>query len=228
MFIKKIFENKVDETVHRQFVRFSRGQYKNRAIINVRKGNVIKVSTTFELTNDLIFFISSLFPQFKVKGILMTKNKIENLEGKKKKGLFVYNIEKELKSEELKELVNKSYYALLDCISNDGTIDLKVKKKLPKPGKDENKVNDKFCQLKLDIKYWPQFHKEFLFDLPSEIKKVRLEHTYIINEIKIPKELEKENDYEKIRLGAQRSGNIIRKIVVDGKKEILEEKKFTA
>jgi len=227
MFIKKIFENNMDNSVHRQFIRFSKGQYGNRAIINVKKGKTIKINTTFELANDLIYFITNLSSWFKVKGILISRNQIEGLEGKKKRGLFVYNIAKELKNDELRELVDKSYYALLDCVSGDNTIDLKIKKRLPKPGKDESKVNDKFCQLNLDIKYWLQVHKEFLFDLPSESKKVRIEHIYIIKNIKIPKELEKERDYEKIRLWAKRSGKLIRKAIVDGK-EIVKEKEFTA
>ncbi len=225
MFIKKIFQGKSDETVHRQFVRFSKGQFDRRAVINVRRNSAIKITTSFELANDLVIFISSLAKWFKVQGILFNKEEIPNLKGKKKKGLFVYDIAKEISGEELKNLASKSYHALLDCVSDMG-IDLKIKKRLPKPGKKSKaKADEKFCQLNLDIKYWPQVQNEFLFDLPPETKKAHIEHSYIIKEIRIPKELEKEKDFEKIRLGAKRVGKIIRKAVVD-KKEIIKEKEF--
>jgi len=228
MFIKKIFENKIDESVHRQFVRFSKGQFENRAIINIRKTSMIKITTSFELANDLVKFISFLSSEFKIKGLLMIKEQISDLKGKKKKGFFVYDIDKKISGEELKSLVSKANYTLFDCVSEDNSIDLKIKKRLPRPGKGSKaKVNDKFCQLILSLKYWPQVQKEFLFDLPSEIKKVHFEHTYIIKDINIPKELEKEGDYEKIRLGVKRTGKIIRKAIVDGK-ESIKEKDFTA
>ncbi|UZE93627.1 MAG: hypothetical protein IB618_02540 [Candidatus Pacearchaeota archaeon] len=228
MFIKKIFQNKVDETVHKQFIRFGKGEFGSKAIINIRKTSVVKLTTSFELAGDIIIFISSLAPWFRVEGLLSNREQIPCFEGKKKKGLFVYNIAKELRSEELRDLVLKSYPTLLDCISGDESINLKIKKRIPKPGKKtEAKVDDKFCQLNLDAKYWPQLHNEFLFDLPFEIKKARIVHTFIIKDIKIPKELEKEGDYEKIRLGAKRIGKVIRKVVVDGK-EIVKEKDFIA
>lgn len=230
MFIKKIFQNKIDESVHKQFTRFGRGKFDERAIINIKKGPKIKISTSFELDNDLVFFVASLYDKFKVKGILLSKQEIPEFEGKKKKGVFNYDVNKEMSSEELKNFASKYYHTLFDCISEDGSIELKIKKKLPKPGKGKTKVNDKFCHLVLDQKYWPAVKEEFLFDLPpKEIKKVHIEHTYIIKDIKIPKELEKEKDFEKIRLEARRVGRIIRKINIDkDKKEIIKEKEFIA
>ncbi len=227
MFIKKIFQNQIDESVHKQFIRFSKGQYENKAIINIKKGQKIKITTSFELATDLIIFITSLATKFKVQGILLTKNQISGIDGKKKKGFYEYKIEKEISSEELKNFASESYYALFDCLSQDNSIELKTKKKIPKPGKSKTKVNDKFCKLTLDARYWPQVHNEFLFDFPSEIKKAHIEHTYIINDIKIPKELEKQDDYEKIRLGAKKIGKIIRKAIID-KKEFIKEKDFEA
>ena len=164
MFIKKIFQNQIDESVHKQFIRFSKGKYENKAIINIKKGQKIKITTSFELATDLIIFITSLATKFKVQGILLTKNQISGIDGKKKKGFYEYKIEKEISSEELKNFASESYYALFDCLSQDNSIELKTKKKIPKPGKSKTKVNDKFCKLTLDARYWPQVHNEFLFD----------------------------------------------------------------
>lgn len=226
MFIKKIFQDKVDNSVHKQFVRFGKGTYNSRAIVNVTKqADKIKISSTFELANDFVEFISEIATKFSVSGIILSKEPIQGiqLDWIKKQGLLTCNVEKELFALELKELANKSYAALLDC--NAPGISLKIKKKLPKPGKSgETKVNDKFCILELDKKFWPQFHKEFLFDLPSEFKKARIEHTYIIKEIILPKD---EKDFEKMRLMAKRKGKILRKIIIDGK-EIINEKEFEA
>lgn len=228
MFIKKIFEDNIDEGVHKQFIRFGKGKFNKRAVINIKRNSIIKIKTSFEFANDLVLFISHLAHSFEVKGILLSKNKIEIPEynRRKKNNLFVYSIDRKMNSDSLRDLVSKSYYTLFDCISEDRSIDLKIKKKLPRPSQKAGvKVNEKFCQLNLDKKYWPDVHKEFLFDLPQEVKKVHIEHDYIIKDIKIPKGIEK--DFEKIRLRAKRIGKIIRRINAD-KKEIIKEKDFEA
>lgn len=226
MFIKKIFENKIDNSVHKQFVRFGKGTYNLRAIINITKhSDKIKISSTFELANDFVEFISSIATKFSVSGIVLSKEPIQGiqLDWRKKEGLLTCDIEKELSALELKELASKSYAALLDC--NAPGILLKIKKKLPKPSKSgESKTDDKFCVLELDKKFWIQFHKEFLFDLSFEFKKARIEHTYIIKDIILPKD---EKDFEKMRLMAKRKGKLLRKIIIDGK-EIINEKEFEA
>lgn len=223
MFIKKIFEGKVDETVHKQFVRFGKGTYSMRAVMNVlRQTDQIKISSSFELANDFVDFISNLTLKFSVNGIILSKEKIEGLDFRKKANILVCDINREMENIELKRLATSSYATLLDC--NAPGIFLKIKKTLPKPGKSgETKVNDKFCVLELNKKFWPQAHDAFFFDLPLEFKKARIEHTYIITDIILPKS---EKDFEKIRIIAKRKGRLIRKIIVDGK-ESVKEKSFT-
>jgi len=72
MFIKKIFENKTNESVHKQFVRFGKGTFGMRAVINARISGQVKVSSTFELANDFLEFIASLSPKMKVSGIILS------------------------------------------------------------------------------------------------------------------------------------------------------------
>jgi hypothetical protein len=225
MFIRKIFQNKQDNSVHFQFIRFGKGNYGMRAVMNVRKQkDKIKISSGFEYALDFVEFVSLITDSVKVSGIILSKNEIQGLEGKKKKALFKYEIDKELKRDELKNIIDTCHFALLDC-SAPG-IELKTKKKLPKPGKGgKGKVNDKFCVMTLDRKYFQKFHEEFLFDLPSEFKKARIEHIYEIKEIVISPELKKSNDFVKMREEAKRKGEIIRKIVID-KKEIENKKDF--
>lgn len=220
MFIKKIFEDRCDESAHKQFVRFGRGDYQKKAVFNVKIGKELSLSSTFELTNDILEFISNLGNKFKVDGIVLTKEKSPFLNSlgieKIKTRLIEYSLSKEISSEQLKKIVDESYFALLDCEFNG--VKFKVKKTLPKPGKGSDaKVNDKFCVLNLDMKFLAQLKKEFLFDISEDFKKIRVEHVYHIRDIKVPDSLKKEKDAEKIRIGALRIGEIERNIIMDGK-----------
>ena len=230
MFIKKIFQDKIDESVHNQFVRFSKGAYNNKAILNLQKGTKIKLKSSFEYVNDFVDFVSELGGG-KVSGIVLSKENISQIMSKnnikgnsetKKRGLFYQNSidNQELNSDQIRELVKNSYSTLVD-IEGQGFI-LKTKKKLPQPGKGTNiKSNDKFCVLEADLKFWPKIKEAFFWDL-LECKKARIVHDYVIEEIIFPKN---EKDFEKIRIMAKRKGKIIRKMTVDGK-ELTKEKEF--
>lgn len=222
-FIKKIWQDKTDESVHKQFVRFGKGNFPNRAVINLRKGSNIKLGGSFELANDFTEFVSEL-AEISFSGIIQSREEIEEIlmnndadfDESEKKKLHVYIIE-HAPSRVIKEIKDKAYAMLLDAKSSG--ISLKIKKKLPKPGKSGGgKVDDKFCVLELDLKYWQQVKEAFM--LP-ECKKCKVKHTYIIDEIIPPKN---EKDFEEIRLKAKRKGKIIRELEIDGKTEIQEHK----
>jgi len=223
MFIKKIFENKIDDSVHKQFVRFGKGVYPGRAVVKItRQPEKIKIGTSFEMANDIVEFCSQISNSLKCSGLIFSKEKLELSGEKKKSGLLAYDINQDLTSDQIKKILEKCYITLLD-IESPG-ISLKSKKKIPKPGKaGDSKIDDKFCQLELNTKFWPQVKSEFAFDLP-EFKKALTVHTYTITDIIMPKG---EKDFEKIRILAKRKGKIIRKITID-KQETLKEKGFEA
>ena len=208
--MRKIFENKADEDAHRYFVRFGKGEYRGRFLLSFRKSQKIKVYGSFEWANDFVKLANEL-KTLKFSGKVLMKDKIAGKEGKKKAGVFVYEIESSLLSE-----YENAYHYLLDA--NDSEIVLKIKKALPKPGKSEAKIDDKFCSLELDLKYWQQVREAFFWDVP-ECKKVEISHTLQINEIVMPKGID---DPEEIRRLAKRKGKIIRKVNADGK-EIVKE-----
>ena len=221
-FIKKIFLEKVDDSVHFQFIKFSKGIFDNKAVMNISRNGKIKISGTYELANNLILFIASLTKSLKVSGLLLSKNEIKDLNGKKKSGLFNYQLDQEISSEKLNEISSQAYYMLFDC-SAPG-IEFKTKKKLPRPSnKSIDKVKDKFCVASLDLKFWPSVKDEFLFDMP-EGKKYRMIHKYEIKEIILPKN---EIDSEKMRLLAKKKGKLTRKVEIDGK-EAVKETEFIA
>ena len=230
-FIKSVWEGKGEEA-HPYFVRFGKGRYENRAVLNLQKTTKIKLRGSFEWANDFVEMVSE-FGGGKVSGEVLSKEDISdffrknNLKGNseaKKGGLFYKNNlpEQNLSMDVLKELVEVSYVTLLD-ITGVGFV-VKVKKKLPKPGKSkEGKIDSKFCQLEADLRYWPAIKEAFM--LP-ECKKAKMSHEFIIEEIIIPEE-SKEEDFAKIREVAKRKGKIIRKVEAD-KKESREEKEFVA
>lgn len=222
-FIKKIFNKEIDDSVHRQFVRFGKGTYKDRAVIKFQKGKEIKVSSTFEYANDFVELIAEI-SNAKFTGIVLSKDSLEEFFAgvdretleTKKAGMYVNNVN-EIESEIIKELNNKAYYFLLDAKA-DG-IEFKCKKKLPKPGKGEGKSDDKFCILKADSKYWNKIRESFFSDVPENVKKCIAKHSFDIQEIISP---EGEKDYEKIRVFSKRAGKIKRFLEIDKKEEVKE------
>lgn len=214
-FIKKLFEGKVDEEVHGQFIRFGKGDYQKRFQISFNKIKKVKIKASFEYANDFVNFIKEN-KDVNFSGSILTKEKIEGQDGKKKAGGFVY----EITESKINEFEN-AYFYLLDV--NDSEIILKIKKKLPKPGKAANKIDNKFCTLELDMKYWSKFKEAFFWDV-QDVKKANVEHELIITEIEIPKD---EEDSVKMREKAIRKGKIIRTIGIDDHEE-KKELKFSA
>lgn len=215
-FIKKIWQGKGD--VHSSFIRFGKGKFENRAALSLQKTSKIKLRGSFDWANDFVNLVSEL-ADAKFSGIILNKEPLDLENEKKKSGIFEYEVS-EISSEKIREIKDKVYCMLLDTEAPGLT--LKMKKKLPKPGKSrEAKIDDKFCQLEAELKYWPQIKEAFM--LP-ECKKAKISHTYIIDELIFP---QGEKDFAKIRELTKRKGKIIRKMEIDGK-ETCEEKGFEA
>ncbi|MFH1500709.1 MAG: hypothetical protein ABIE22_02070 [archaeon] len=207
-FIKKIFNEELDEAVHSQFVRFSKGLFENKAVINLHITSKIKVKGTYEYSTDFLRLASELGGG-KVSGVVFKK--LGNKIGKQE-------INKDLTSSELKELIENSYCILADVEAH--TFFIKMKKKLPRPSsKAESKVDDKFCQLESDLKHKEKIKESFFWDI-GDCKKVRILHDYEITDIIRPKN---EKDFEKIRILSKRKGKLTRRIEVDGVKERKEK-----
>lgn len=228
-FVKKIFIGDVDEKTHIKFIKFGKGNYKKVFPLSLWQTNKVKVKTSFEFANDLALFCSDL-GSMKVSGIVLSKKDISNVisannikgdSESKKSGLYYKNniLEQELNKNQIVELEKVSYSFLLD-IKGDG-FELKVKKKPPRPGKSEGKIDNKFCQLELDERYGEKIREDLFWDMPNA-KKIVISHEVIVDEIVFP---EGEKDYSKIREIAKRKGKIIRNAIIDGK-EITSEKEL--
>ncbi len=195
-FIKSVFTNNIDESTHKQFVRFGMGTFENRALIKIKKGkDSFNLSTSFEFVNDIIRLIADNIEKASINGkIIKNKKKTE--------------VEEEVSSEKIKNLLNQNDWLLTD-ISSD-KISFKTAKSLPKPGK---ALKDNFCKTTLPL----SFLEEFAFDVKQDFKKLTVSHTFIIEEIKIPEEYK--DNAALAREKATRKGKIVRILNIDGKEE---------
>lgn len=211
-FLKRVLEGRNDSDSHRYFLRFGKGTYNRRFLISYSKGKNIKVKGSFEWANDFVKFISEI-EDLTFSGKIMSKDSIPGQKARKKGGSFLYEVEKIKLSH-----YPGAYSYLLDAESSG--IKLKIKKSLPKPGKNAEKIDDHFCVMELDLKYWDLVKSIFFWDAP-DVKKCIVEHSLIIENIDLPKN---EKDPVKMRENAIRVGKIVRSIEFDDKKDIKDYK----
>jgi hypothetical protein len=224
-FIKKISDKVFDEEIHLQFQKFSKGEFKNRALIEAKNSNgnyTIKTSSEFanglvkelaeKLGNNKAKVTGSIIGTNDLKGILEFK-KISQFQGVKN-----YSIEKEMSGKEIINLIDKfpkNFFALSFSVEENV---LKIKPKAPKSGKPGSKGEETpkidFCSLKTTDK---KIVESFIFENP-EFKSAKIVHDFLIDRIEIPEELKKSEDFALIREKSRRIGKILRKSEIDGVK----------
>ncbi|MBI2672508.1 hypothetical protein HYX16_06250 [Candidatus Woesearchaeota archaeon] len=220
-FIKKIFEGKTDNLVHKQFKRFGKGVYENRAVVEVKKSkSSVKVKTSFEFAEDFARFLANTVKdKAKVSGGIITKKDIRkelnfDVQMKQFAGVKTFLIDNEIDKDSLNNIFNKFSDALflLSFATDYGTLKVKVKSpKAAKPGKD-NEVKADFCTFTAkDL----NFIKEFAFDVNENFSELKINHTFTINELIVS---DKDMDNPAMaRENALRKGKIKRMLNIDGK-----------
>lgn len=236
-FIKKIFEGKPDGSVHLQFEKFSRGEFKDKAMISAKnsKGK-FSINTSHEYANELVRCLAEkIRDKTSVTGVVVTtrdlRDELDFQDKKQFAGVKQYIINKEMTKEEIMGLCDKFPKAFMGLSFKAGDSELKIKPKAPKSGKPSTKGEDKpkidFCKLKTtDLK----IIESLIFDEESKnFKQIYIIHDFIINDIVMPSEaeLKGEKDFAKIRELAKRKGKIVRKLDIDEKK-IKKEVEFVA
>ena len=130
LFTDKILNGKVDQEIHKRFVRFSIGTFENRALIKITKSkDFLKLNSSYDLMKDLTKIIGESIEKLTISGKIFYS-------GKKKEIIE----EKEVSGEELVKICDKVEFVLLTI--NFGDYFLKVGKTLPKPG---SKLKNNFC-----------------------------------------------------------------------------------
>ncbi len=235
-FIKKIFDGKADEQVHLQFQKFSKGEFRNKALIKAKRtGNKYTISTSAEFGNELVRVVAEKIGSEKVKvtgAVVSTndlKDKLEIKDVKQFQGVKRYIIDNEMSGDEILGLLDefpKIFFALSFSTPDKENV-LKIKPKAPKSGKPGKKGDKKpkvdFCKLVTTNK---KIAESFVWE-KDNFKIAEINHTFLIDGIIIPEELKSSEDFKKIREESKRKGKIVREANIDGQ-VVKEEKEFEA
>jgi hypothetical protein len=224
-FIKKVQDKNLDESVHLQFQKFSKGEFRNRAIVKAKfSGGKYTINTSAEFANELVKDFAEKLGNNKtqVTGSIIGTNDLKGVLEFKKisqfQGVKNYSIEKEMSGSEIIDLINKfpkNFFALSFSAGEDI---LKIKPKAPKSGKPGTKGEDApkpdFCKLITKDK---KLAESFIFENP-EFKDASIVHDFFIDKIEVPEELKTSEDFALIREKSKRIGRILRKTEIDGSK----------
>ncbi len=233
MVIKKIFEGRFDEEVHSDFLKFGRGDYRDKYLLEGKKQSkdwAIKAGAEFSN-----FFVRRCLEKVNgptnVKGVIVsTKNLADEISFEVKKvsnfqGVRKIVIETTVTPKEIIDLMNK-YPKVFFALSFEGSdFSLKIKPKAPKSGKpsagkdDEDGPSVDFCSLKTTDK---KLVDEVFFDCP-DFKEIKVAHDIKVEDIVYPADLGKLSAVE-IRELSKKKGVLTRRVLIDGKKTSSEAK----
>lgn len=227
MIIKKIFDKKIDEEVHSDFLKFGKGEYLDKYLIDAKKQkDKWTIKTGPEFAN---YFIRKLLENHtglvKMKGVIITTLKLDDEIGFpiKKVGNFQgvrkIEIDSEVSPIEIINLMNKYprvFFALSFSVEGN---ELKIKAKAPKSGKpstggDKGAKAD-FCTLKTSN---DKIIQEMFFDFPS-FNAISIRHTINISDIIYPNDVASLKP-EEVRLQSKKKGILTRTTLIDGRTEI--------
>ena len=225
-FIKKVVDKKTDDSVHTQFQKFSKGIFKNRALIQVKKSkDKYTIKTGPEFANELVKAIAEKLGtnQTKVTGAIVStsdlKNELKFKEVKQFQGVKRYMIDNEMTGKDIIALLDKfpkNFFALSFSANENNA--LKIKAKAPKsgkPGKGDEEPKAEFCNLKTNDR---NIGRSFIFETP-EFKEAKINHTFLIDKIEVPEELKNSSDFALVREKSLRVGKIVRNSEIDGVKK---------
>ena len=113
-FIKKIVDKKTDNSVHLQFQKFSKGEFKERALIFAKKvKDKFTINTSAEFGNEFVKTLAEKLGKRKAQvtgSIISTSDLKGEMDFKKVsqfQGVKNYSIEQEMSGEEILRLLNK-------------------------------------------------------------------------------------------------------------------------
>jgi hypothetical protein len=237
-FIKKIFDGKVDDYVHTQFQKFSRGEFTNKAMVRVKESSgKFTIGTTAEYARELVRIMGEKLGDKKtlVTGALVSALDLQGFKYEEKKmamGVRKYMVNREMSGKELIELCDSFPKAFIGLSFKVGEEELNIQAKSPKSAKgaSSNKKEDAdlkidFCKIKTTDR---KIVENLVFDNEVKtFKKVEIIHSFVITDIVIPDHLKNEKDFAVVREGAHRKGKIIRTLNIDGN-SVKKEKDFQA
>ncbi|MAH49437.1 hypothetical protein CMI37_26680 [Candidatus Pacearchaeota archaeon] len=234
MIIKKIFEGVFDEEVHSAFLKFSRGDFKNRYLVEVKKqaGGKWAIKTSAEFANFFVRTCLEKAPEEKIamKGVIVSTLNIGNddelgFEIKKRsnfQGIKKLQVDCEISPNKILDLMEKYPRVFFALSFSTPNCQLKIKPKAPKsgkPGKEGEGPKVDFCSLKTTN---DDIVRELLFDVKLDgLSEAAVNHVVRVDEIVYPDNLESLKP-EEIREQSKRKGVIVRNLVVEGQESVSE------
>lgn len=213
-FIKQIVDKQVDESTHKRFARYGKGEYE-RGLLWIKKSKKnIRLKASYDWSNDLFGIIANnISEDTEVKGkIVATRDfeselDVETSNYSKRGKMYTAEIELTLTPEQMKSIYEKfkGDFILLNIKSDD--FKLRVKNKVPKPG---GKIKDNFCSATLPLNTLD----EFAFDFDQDFAEASIVNKFIITDLEVPDGYK--DDFAQARLMAKRKGKLIRTITADG------------
>jgi hypothetical protein len=228
-FVRKIFEKKIDESVHLQFQKFSRGAFKYKALLKAThssKGYSLYAGNEF--ANELVRLVAMKLGNEKttVTGVIVStsdlKGKIPSTDLKQFMGIKQYIINGEMSGNEIVTLQDAFPDVFFALSFTAGDTILKIKPKAPKSAKpktSEAPPKADFCNVKTNDK---QLVEAFIWE--QGWKTIEINHTFDIKDIELPHGAKDPNELRKL---AKRKGVLIRNALIDGK-ESTKEATFVA
>jgi len=222
-FVKKIFLGETDNDVHLQFQKYSRGEFRNKAEIHAKQSKgKFTINASADFANELVKDVAKKLGNEKTNvtgAVISTSDLTGKIKFKSKKqfqGVKNYGIDEEMSGNEILKLLEefpKTFFALSFKTTDS---ELKIKPKAPKSGKpgkeNEERKKPDFCKIITTDKH---LGESFVFEKP-DFKEAEINHTYFIEEIKIPEHLKKEKDFAVVREKSLRKGRIVRVAKIDG------------
>lgn len=219
--LRDIFEGKKNEGAHDEFIKFSKGSFGNKYLINAKKQkSQWAIKTGAEFANYLVrSCLQGVSGEIKITGVIVAtfdmKSKADFPIEKVKKFMGIQQavISTDIAPEKILSLMDaypRAFYALSFVTPE---CQLKIKAKAPKGAKPaagggKTPVAD-FCSLKTAR---DDIIKTLFFECP-DFKEIALNHTLQITNIEIPKGV---SDPVQMREQSKRQGKIIRKLTADG------------
>jgi hypothetical protein len=226
-FIKKIVDKEVDGLVHLQFQKFSKGTFKDRAVLKIKKsGSKYTINSTGEFINEFVRMMAEKLGSEKTKmtgAVIATSDLTGKLDFKEKKqfqGVKRYLIDTEMSGDDAIKLLDEFPKAICALSFDVGNDKLKIKPKAPKmgvPGKKGEPPKTDACKL---VTSDSAIGESFIFET-KDFKLAEINHVVVVEKVIMP-ETEGE-DFAKIRELAKKQGKIIRYSKID---DVESEKEF--
>jgi hypothetical protein len=222
MIMNKIFDGACDDEVHVAFLKFGRGEYKDKYLLEgKRQAKNWSIKAGVEYVNFLVRrCLEKVGGRVTIKGIIVSTLdlrdeigfdvvKVGNFQGIRKNV-----IDTEVEASEVLELMDKFPRVFFALSFKGDDFVLKIKAKAPKsgkPGKGGDRPVADFCSLKTGDK---RIVDELFFGI-GNFGEVSVNHVIEVSDIVYPANVGELKPAE-VRELAKRKGVVVRNIVVDG------------